>query len=405
MQWRGRRSVAVVSLCFFWWAGLALAQAPLDLGDLERRAAEVAGQAHNQVEQYRAVAEEIARQHRRRVEEGLNRELPEASPPPERAIVFITLGPQPQEDLEKNRRLLQDLQAAAPEAVVAIRGLPAGMKNIEQFMGYLKQLSQDAKLPPLSLDPTLFRKYGVSVAPTIILERQGQKVAEVRGLANPEWLRRQVETGRTGDLGQMGPVAPLAERDLIEELQERLWAVDWEKKKQEAFARYWRRCQFVELPQAREERRFTVEAKYTVPHDVVLPDGRVVAKQGQVIDLFQVVKPSFVLLVFDGARAGQVAWAKETARQYQGKLRVQYLTTVLPDRDNGWQALERLEQELQGPVYLLNEQLRDRFHLQHVPAVVAPGAGNYFEVREVCLAGAPDQDKTSQKGEGSAQSR
>jgi len=380
--------VAVVSLCFFWWSGLALAQAPLDLGDLERRAAEVAGQAHHQVEKYRAIAEEIARQHRRRVEEGLHQAVPEETPPPERSLIFITLGAEPEQDIEKNRRLLHDLQAAAPEAVVAVRGLPAGMKTIEQFMGYLRRLSQDAKLPPLRLDPTLFRKYGVSVAPTLILERQGEKVAEVRGLASPDWLRRQVAAGRQGDLGQMGPTSPIAERDLIEELQERLWAVDWEKKKQEAYARYWRRLRFVDLPEAREERRYTVEVKYTVPHDVVLPDGTVAARQGQVFDLFQVVKPTFVLLVFDGARAGQVAWAKEAAKQYQGKLRVKFLATTLPDRDNGWQALEKLERELQGPVYLLNEQIRDRFQLQHVPAVVQPGPG-CFEVREICLYAQP----------------
>jgi len=400
---RGGRSVAVVSLWFFLWGAPVLAQGQPDWSGLEGLAADIAGQAAQQAERYRSVAEEIARRHRRQVEEGWRQAAPEQTPPPERSLIFITLGTEPDKDIEKNRRLLQDLQAAAPEAVIAVRGLPAGMRTIEQFMMYLKQLSQDAKLPPLRLDPTLFRKYGVSVAPTLILERQGEKVAEVRGLASPDWLRRQVAAGRKGDLGQMGPTSPIAERDLIEELQERLWAVDWEKKKQEAYARYWRRFKFVDLPPAREERRFTVEVKYTVPHDVVLPDGTVAARRGQVFDLFQVVKPTFVLLVFDGGRPGQVAWAKEAAKQYQGKLRVKFLATTLPDRDNGWQGLENLERELQGPVYLLNEQVRDRFRLQHVPAVVQPGTG-CFEVREVCLA-APDREKTIQKGDESAKSR
>lgn len=398
MTARGRRLVAVVSLVFLFWALPAPAREPLDLSDLERRAAEVAGQAGSRMEEFKALAEEIAKQHRRQVEEGLSQALPEAAPP-ERILIFLTLGPEPEQDLEKNRRMLQNLHAAAPEAAIAVRGLPAGMRNIEQFMGYLKKLSADAKLPPLQLDPTLFRKYGVSVAPTLILERQGEKVAEVRGLASPDWLRRQVAAGRKGDLGQMGPTSPLAERDLIEELQERLWAVDWEAKKQEAFARYWRRYRFVDLPEAREDRRFTVAAKYVVPHDIVLPDGTVAARQGQEYDLFQVVKPTFVLLVFDGAKPAHVAWAKAQAGQYQGKWRVKLLATRLPDRDNGWQSLENLERELQGPVYLLNALIQDRFQLKHVPAVVQPGAG-CFEVREFHLAaGAADQAKNNQKGE------
>lgn len=395
--------MAVVSLSIFFWGAVALAQGPPDLADVEGRAAAVAAQAGQQMEQYRALAEEIARQHRRGLAEGLGRSLPEETPPPERAIIFITLGSEPDKNVEKNRRMLQDLQAAAPEAVIAVRGLPAGMRHIEQFMGYLKKISEDAQLPPLRLDPTLYRKHGVSVAPTVVLERQGEKVAEVRGLASPDWLRRQVEAGKKGDLGQMGPTSPIAERDLIEELQERLWAVDWEEKKQQAFARFWRRYRFVDLPEAREGRRFAVEVKYTVPHDVVLPDGTVAARQGQVFDLFQVHRPTFVLLVFDGAKPAHVAWAKARLLEYRGKWRVKLLTTTLPDRDNGWQGLENLERQLQGPVYLLNELVRDRFQLKHIPAVVLPGAGA-FEVQEVSLASA-GQEKIKPKGEASEKSQ
>jgi len=381
----GRRTILFPFLLLF-FGGLALGQA----ADLERLAAEIAAQAPARLEEYRDLAGEIARRQQRQVEKQVQGLRPEEESKPERIILFITLGEAPDQEVEKNQRLLHGIQAAAPDAVVAVRGLPAGQRHLEQFVLYLKKISESGKLPGIRLDPALFRKYQVSVAPTMILERDGKPVAEVRGLINPDWLRRQVEAGRTGDLGQMGPTAALAERDLIEELQERLMAVDWDGKKEQAYARYWRRFRFVDLPEAREDRRFTLDAKYTVPQDIILPDGTVAARQGQVFDLFRVLKPTFVLVIFDGAKPGHVAWAREQAKEYQGKLRPRFIATALPDRDNGWQALENLEQQLQGPVYLLTEQVRDRFQVKHVPAVVTPGA-DHFEVREFCLAAQADR--------------
>ena len=385
---RERHSVILAFLLLFF--GGWCVQGRCD--DLEGRAAAIAAQSQARIEEFRGIAETITRQHQRQVENQVRQLVPENDQIlPERTIIFITLGETPADTVEKNRQLLKDIKAMSPQAIVAIRGLPAGQRSLEQFARYLKNFQEHGDLPSLRLDPNLFREFQVTVAPTMILERQGQKVAEVRGLVNAVWLKRQVETGRRGDLGQMGPTMQIAERDLIEELQERLMTVDWEAKKKQAYARYWQQYRFTELPEATRDRRFTLDAKYTVDRDYILPDGKVIARKGEVKDLFKILTPRFALVIFDGTKPKHVAWAKKTAQEYQGKLRVKLLATKLPDLEDGWKALANLEEQLHGPVYLLNDQLRDRFQIQHIPALVLPAQG-HFEINEFSLAAAEGPD-------------
>jgi conjugal transfer pilus assembly protein TraW len=57
-----------------------------------------------------------------------------------------------------------------------------------------------------------------------------------------------------------------------------------------------------------------------------------------------------------------------------------YLVTQLP-RQNGWEVLNNLETTLKAPVYLLTPDVRSRFQLQHVPAIVEQ-AGSHLVVHE-----------------------
>ena len=60
--------------------------------------------------------------------------------------------------------------------------------------------------------------------------------------------------------------------------------------------------------------------------------------------------------------------------------RVLYLATELP-RQDGWEGLKTLETTLNAPVYLLTPDVRQRFQLQKVPALVEQ-SGNRVLVRE-----------------------
>lgn len=309
-----------------------------------------------------------------------------------RLLLFVTLGQDPDLRLEQNRRLLQEV---SPDAEVVLRGLPKGKRSLGDLFRYIQKLTGERqrrepsdKLPRVLLDPRLYRQYQVEVSPTLVYERGGKEVASVRGLVNSQWLKDQVEKGkRTGDLGKYGPTEAIEERDFLEEIQERLAGIDWEARKEKAWNQYWSRYSFLTLPRATRDRVFQVEAVYEVPQDFRLPDGQVLARQGDKINLFDKVKPRFVLLVFDGSDPQQLAWAKEKAREHQGYL-VQYLTTALPERT--WESFSKLEGQLEAPLYLLNNAVRDRFRLACVPSIVRP-LEDRFEVREISMKKDKDQ--------------
>ena len=129
-----------------------------------------------------------------------------------------------------------------------------------------------------------------------------------------------------------------------------------------------------------------MDATYQVKKDFILPDGKVVARAGQKIDLFKIMPPTFMLVVFDAGDPRQLAWAVKTGQEYAGqhRVRVKYLTTRIPDREHGWESLKRLYAALDAPVYLLNGLVRDRFKLEHVPSLVRfDKAKHKFEVKEI----------------------
>jgi conjugal transfer pilus assembly protein TraW len=190
-------------------------------------------------------------------------------------------------------------------------------------------------------------------------------------------------------LGKIGPTITIAEKDLIEELKERMLKIDWKKKKEQALARYWKRRKYIDLPKAKDNRTFYVSGKFKVKKDFILPDGRVIARKGDVIDQFKYVKPTFCLIIFDASDQKQLEWAINQGEKYKNKYRVKYITTKLPDVEHGWESLGKLYNKLDAPVFFLTGDLKQRFHLKHVPSIVI-SLQNKFEVKEVCLSNTSD---------------
>jgi conjugal transfer pilus assembly protein TraI len=85
------------------------------------------------------------------------------------------------------------------------------------------------------------------------------------------------------------------------------------------------------------------------------------------------------LKVFDATVPAQVELIQHQSC-HDKQARVMYLATSLP-RQSGWDSLQGLETALQAPVYLLTPDVRSRFQLQQVPAIVEQ-SGNRLLVRE-----------------------
>jgi conjugal transfer pilus assembly protein TraW len=282
--------------------------------------------------------------------------------------------------------------AGRSDVLIVFRGPRPGQK-IPTFIAELRDLLKDLdSAPNVGLDPHRFRTHGVTAVPEMMLEEQGRVLARVRGVSGLDWFRRQLDAGRRGDLGVQGPIESVAEIDLIQEMQRRLAAIDWQDKKRLALARFWDRGRFVELPEATETRERKVDLTVTAPRDLVAPDGTVIVRAGDTVNPLEKRPFSLRLVVFDGTRLAQIETARRLGREAQGK-RVLYLATRLA-RDAGGTALAELEHRLDSPVFLLTPDVRNRFQLERVPSVVEAD-GKMIRVREVQAASPEAREKES----------
>jgi conjugal transfer pilus assembly protein TraW len=303
--------------------------------------------------------------------------------------------------------LLDILEEAAgrDDVLVVFRGMKPGQK-VQAFIRELHALARhfdEGKQPHIAIDPNRFRSAGVTVAPTLTLEENGQILAKVRGVIGTAWLQSRMEGSswrsqddrlrldnpknggaKTQDLGTHGPTREIVEVDLIEEMQRRVAQIDWAARKREALTRFWERTTFHELPEATEDRLRQIDLTVTAPRDVIAPDGTVIVRAGQTVNPLDQLPFTQCLVVFDATRPAQVELAKRQGQE-AGHRRVTYVATRL-DRAAGWESLEKIETDLGAPVYLLTPDLRDRFRLEHVPALVE-AKDKRFVIREFKVGG------------------
>ena len=265
------------------------------------------------------------------------------------------------------------------DVLLVLRG-PKPQQKLPGLFADLKALLKDIDpVPNIVIDPTRFQKWGVTTVPEIVVEDQGKATLRVKGVTSLAWLKSRQEAGRQGDLGRFGEVYEIAEIDLLEEIKKRLAAMDWPQKQQQALARFWEKRHFEVLPAAQENRERSIDLTVTAPRDVMAPDGNLIIRAGQSVNPLDKLAFGLCLIVFDATEKAQV----DTVRHLSCRdktARVLYLATELP-RQDGWESLKTLETTLNAPVYLLTPDVRQRFQLQKVPALVEQ-SGNRVLVRE-----------------------
>jgi conjugal transfer pilus assembly protein TraW len=271
------------------------------------------------------------------------------------------------------------LASGVPGVRVAFRGIREGERLADFIAGIHALLKDLDPVPDVVLDPTAFRDAGHDVAPVLIARGPDGELARVAGLADPAWLRARVLAGARGDLGALGPIEAVTEPDLIAELQRRLAALDLEKLREQAIARYWQRRTFEDLPVATVTRTQEIDPTIRAAADVRLPDGTLLVKAGETINPLDRLPFTQRLVVFDASDKRQVAIAKRLGAE-AGVSRVTYIATRL-DRERGWEALASVEDSLDAPVYLLTPDVRSRFALERAPATVE-ARGRVFVVTE-----------------------
>lgn len=277
------------------------------------------------------------------------------------------------------------------DVLLVLRG-PQPQQKLPNLFRDLKRLLKDVDpLPNIVIDPARFQRWGVTSVPEMVIEEQGNATLRVQGVTSLSWLKTKQETLRLGDLGRLGAVYPIAEIDLLAEIKRRLAGINWTEKKHQALARFWKNRHFEILPTATENQNRSIDLTVTAPRDLRSPNGTLIITAGQTVNPLDQLAFGLCVIVFDATEKKQI----ETARHLTCKdkqARPMYLATQVP-REDGWAVLKTLETTLQLPVYLLTPDVRHRFQLQHVPALIEQ-AGNRLMVRERTVLDSPGDNKS-----------
>lgn len=242
---------------------------------------------------------------------------------------------------------------------VAIAGFPKGCSNIGCTARTIHQIASKNDYPAVTLDPMVFRRYRVKVAPTMLMFRKGKLVARVEGMYNPKWLEDAVRDGQKGDLGVRGPVADIAEKNLMDVIAERVAKLKRPNRKQ-IMDRFWNRFRFDALPAAKDMRVKRFVPIVRARKDIRTPKGRLIVRAGQTFNLLEQMPFTRSVIVYDPTRDGERALAKRLRRDALGKGRTPILVASrLPEKS--LDALAREQEKMGGRVFLLDRMLARRF--------------------------------------------
>ena len=275
--------------------------------------------------------------------------------------------------------------AGQSDTRVLFRGI-AEDESLIVFIGSLRPLLAELDPPPaVQLDPTPFRHDGIEAVPTVVAHgADGNELARVAGLASTSWLRAALDDGKRGDLGSRGPVRAISEPDMLEEIHRRLARIDFAALGEHALDKAFARLRFEALPAAGADRKRLIDPTLVAGADIRLPDGTLLVRAGETVNPLERMPFTQRLVIFDAADSRQLALAPKLAGQGSDKPSV-YLLSGLPHKD-GWQELARVSEALDSPVYLLTPELRQRFALERVPAVVE-AVGRRFRITETAVTG------------------
>jgi conjugal transfer pilus assembly protein TraW len=275
--------------------------------------------------------------------------------------------------------------AGAADTRIVFRGVGED-ESLLAFVASLQPLLADLDPPPtVLLDPTPFREHGITAVPTLVaLGPNGQEIARVAGLASTRWLRQMLADGKRGDHGTRGPLRGISEPDLLETIHRRLARLDFAALGEQAVERAFDQLRFEYLPAAGEDRERLIDPTIIAAADIHLPDGTVLVRAGDTVNPLDRIPFTQRLVVFDGADSRQLGFVQALAAAPSDRSTT-FLLTGLSQQD-GWAELERVIGLLDRRVYLLTPELRQRFALERVPAVV-DAVGRRFRITEHAVAG------------------
>ena len=162
--------------------------------------------------------------------------------------------------------------------------------------------------------------------------------------------------GQTLTLGQ---TFPIAEPDVLAEIQERVAKADVEGAMKRRPLEQHSAFQSVGLPYAKQPRERVFDPTYTLPQAITDAQGKVIYPAGTKINVYaRMTMPGRVVVI--GPEPAHYRWLREVVKPTERDV-------VLLAGGNPYQV--RQSEEL--PVFILDERMVERFGLEAAPAVVS----------------------------------
>ena len=260
--------------------------------------------------------------------------------------------------------------AGKSEITLVLRGIPEGKSIGKELLKIQKLALQNGTKADVIIDPTLFQKHNVYTVPVQVMTgTDGEQIARVTGITDPLWLMTRVKAGKLEDFGTVGPTSEISEPDLVEVMKAKSRAIDWEKKKEQALARFWDKQTFYSLPSAPKENIKYIDPTVVITRDITAPNGNIIAFAGTRINPLDLRPFNQAIIVFDATNPSDLSKAFDEYQKLKDQKKVTLLTTRF-DRVKGWDDYRSLTEMFNAPVFLLSKDIKDRFKVEYVPSVI-----------------------------------
>lgn len=291
--------------------------------------------------------------------------------------------------------------AGKDDTQIVMRGFPEGM-TFAQGLNRFKKIAQEEKLtvmPNFSVDPPLFQLYGITQVPTVVRAQDVPNaiasvamkrtyptlIAKVSGLASDVWLKERIEDGEIGDLGNRGNLFTIAEPDLIEVIKAKIASVDWDKKREEAFNRYWVNQKFDVLPLAEITREVRIDPSFEVPDDIKDLAGNFIYAKGDRVNPLDMRTFTDTVLIFNPTRPEELERVDAYLREHnQAKLKKPIFVLTEINKSKGWDEYTAICDRFDSHMFFMVPEFKKVWGVKATPSVIwADNEAKEFALREL----------------------
>ena len=250
--------------------------------------------------------------------------------------------------------LIEDA-ARYPNMTLVVRGITSHDDTISHSIALWQQRFEKAKSAvTLDIDPTAFTENQIDRVPALAVLGNNRTELLAYGVTSVDWLLRQYQSDRRGNIGTYGTTYSISEPDLLEVLLQRLKQQDWPEFQTKAQQRLQNKhfSYGINLPASRQASSQVLKIAGSWHTPVIALDIKDSEQQNSVTPWLQQY-PDAILMVSD--------WST---------VQLQKLPAI-------WH---------QHPLYLLPPELIRRFQITSLPVLLTPENPNHWRVTTAAIS-------------------